>query len=473
MGQGEKDRGTGEGHAPSAAWPQFPAAGQVAAPPQETAAPAAPPRETARRRSGPAPGELVGVEGARIEGLLGLASGLVFGFVGTSLGHPADTVKTKMQVDPQFSGRSAAFVFRTTVRREGFLALYRGFIPPLIGGSCFMSAVFGSYSATFASCEGTTLMDPVFGTVRPAVVLASVAAAAARSVIETPFELVKTRLQLGQVAAPAALQSGGVLQHFRGLKVTMYRNVLLLGTMFSALDVGARLAPGVAGAPLLGPFFQGSVCNTLGWAVAWPFELLKSKVQGDTTGMLHRRSTVSMLSDVVRADGVRGMWRGFVLGGSRSFVVNGCSMVTHTNPCVCTPTHPHMRLHACFRTNAYVNAHTRTRTSAHAHAHTHEHARKDAKNSTLKIPHTQTDTQRETHTHRWLTNGSSISAVRAAPRLLSDSERFNPLATLPTYAHVPTGGGWRLSSAYRRWKKTFRESRSKQRSSVHGQGICP
>jgi len=122
MGQGEKDRGTGEGHAPSAAWPQFPAAGQVAAPPQETAAPAAPPRETARRRSGPAPGELVGVEGARIEGLLGLASGLVFGFVGTSLGHPADTVKTKMQVDPQFSGRSAAFVFRTTVRREGFLA---------------------------------------------------------------------------------------------------------------------------------------------------------------------------------------------------------------------------------------------------------------------------------------------------------------------------------------------------------------
>lgn len=118
-------------------------------------------------------------------------------------------------------------------------------------------------------------------------------------------------------------------------------------------------------------------------------------------------------------------------------------------------------------------SHTNTRTSAHAHAHTHEHARKDAKNSTLKIPHTQTETQRETHTHRWLTNGSSISAVRAAPRLLSDSERFNPLATLPTYAHVPTGGGWRLSSAYRRWKKTFRESRSKQRSSVHGQGICP
>ena len=339
----------------------------------------------------------MGEEGARIEGLLGLASGLAFGFVGTSLGHPADTVKTKMQADPQFSGRSAAFVFRTTVRREGFLALYRGFIPPLIGGSCFMSAVFGSYSAAFASCEGTKLMEPVFGTVRPAVVLASIAAAASRSVIETPFELVKTRLQLGQVAAPAALQSGGVLQHFRGFKVTMYRNVLLLGTMFVALDVGARLAPGIAGAPLLGPFFQGSVCNTLGWAVAWPFELLKSKVQGDTTGMLHRRSTVSMLSDVVHADGVRGMWRGFVLGGSRSFVVNGCSMVTHTR----------MRLHIHTRTcvftrmrpHQHVRAGTSTRTSTQAHAHTHEHTRKRAKNSTRTHIHTQTHTQTHTHTH--------------------------------------------------------------------------
>ena len=298
------------------------------------------------------PGELVGVEGAAIEGLLGLASGLAFGFVGTSLGHPADTVKTKMQADPQFSGRSAVFVFRTTVQREGFMGLYRGFLPPLIGGSCFMSAVFGSYSATFASFEGTVLMDPVFfGTVRPAVVLASVAAAASRSVIETPFELVKTRMQLGHAAASSVLPGGGVFQHYRGLRVTMFRNVLLLGTMFSCLDAGARFAPGIAGAPLLGPFFAGAVCNTLGWAVAWPFELLKSQVQGDTTGVLHRRSVVSMLSDVVRVHGVRGLWRGFVLGGSRSFLVNGCSMV-------CTHAHTHTHTHA--HTHARTHAHTHT-----------------------------------------------------------------------------------------------------------------
>ena len=65
----------------------------------------------------PRPGELVGVEGAFIEGMLGMASGLVFGLVGTSLGHPADTIKTKMHADPEFRGRGALFVFRSAVKR--------------------------------------------------------------------------------------------------------------------------------------------------------------------------------------------------------------------------------------------------------------------------------------------------------------------------------------------------------------------
>ena len=66
-----------------------------------------------------------------------------------------------MQADPRFSGRSAIFVLRTSVKQEGALSLYRGFLPPLVGGSCFMSAVFGAYSSTFAACEGTLLMDPM------------------------------------------------------------------------------------------------------------------------------------------------------------------------------------------------------------------------------------------------------------------------------------------------------------------------
>ena len=270
----------------------------------------------------PRPGELVGVEGAFIEGMLGMASGLVFGLVGTSLGHPADTIKTKMHADPEFRGRGALFVFRSTVKRGGVPALYRGFLPPLVGGSCFCSAVFGAYSSTFAACEGSFLMDPLGGGgPRPAVLVAAIAAAAARSVIETPFELVKTRMQLGQPWRPREAYVGG--------GVTLGRNVLLLGTMFASLDLATRAAPAVAAAPVAGPFVLGAVCNTAGWAVAWPLEVVKSQVQGDPRGQLQGKSVPALLWRVVCAEGPAGLWRGFVLGGTRSFVVNGCSMVAY------------------------------------------------------------------------------------------------------------------------------------------------
>jgi len=35
------------------------------------------------------------------------------------------------------------------------------------------------------------------------------------------------------------------------------------------------------------------------------------------------------ISDTLRTEGIQGMWRGFILGGTRSFVVNGCSMVAY------------------------------------------------------------------------------------------------------------------------------------------------
>lgn len=252
---------------------------------------------------------------------------------------PTHSYISREQADPRFHGRSALFVFRTTVKQEGLMSLYRGFLPPLIGGSCFCSAVFGSYSSTFAACEGTILMDPILGThLRPAVLLASGAAAASRSMIETPFELLKTRMQLGKEwrVAPGftghnskTFSFSQLRECYRGLRVTFCRNVLLLGTMFSVMDSSTRVAPGLASTPLAGPFFQGAVCNTIGWFVAWPFELLKSKVQGDTTGLLHRKSLFSLFAQVFRSDGVRGLWRGYALGGTRSFVVNGCSMVAY------------------------------------------------------------------------------------------------------------------------------------------------
>lgn len=54
----------------------------------------------------------------------------------------------------------------------------------------------------------------------------------------------------------------------------------MLGSFFIMCDYLERFTPDLMAVPLLGGFVKGGVCATAGWAIAWPFEVVKSKVQG-------------------------------------------------------------------------------------------------------------------------------------------------------------------------------------------------
>ena len=78
--------------------------------------------------------------------------------------------------------------------------------------------------------------------------------------------------------------------------------------------------------PLLGGFIKGGVCATIGWGLAWPFEVAKSLVQSNQ-GV--RGSTLTILGDIVRRSGPAGLWRGFLPGAMRSIVANGAGMAVY------------------------------------------------------------------------------------------------------------------------------------------------
>jgi solute carrier family 25 (mitochondrial carnitine/acylcarnitine transporter), member 20/29 len=96
-----------------------PAASAAAAPPVAAA--------PARR------GTLVGSGSGTTEGLRGLTCGLLFGLASPIVGHPLDTIKTKMQTS-HLRGNSLS-VFRDVIRVEGARGLFRGILPPLLGSS--------------------------------------------------------------------------------------------------------------------------------------------------------------------------------------------------------------------------------------------------------------------------------------------------------------------------------------------------
>jgi solute carrier family 25 (mitochondrial carnitine/acylcarnitine transporter), member 20/29 len=144
---------------------------------------------------------------------IGLASGAVFGAVSLVVGHPLDTIKTKMQAPSLGKGNinmhnsSAVRVAVDTVRREGVVGLYRGCVPPLLGSSLLRSVQFGTYEAVYAALSGvgrknlekTTKRAPgekVDLRVDWRIAVAGGSAGVARALLECPLEVAKIQRQV-------------------------------------------------------------------------------------------------------------------------------------------------------------------------------------------------------------------------------------------------------------------------------------
>jgi len=71
----------------------------------------------------------------------GFVAGVFSGIAKLSVGHPFDTIKVRMQTSQhaQFSGPLDCLL--KTVRNEGFVGVYKGATPPLIGWM-FMDSLY-------------------------------------------------------------------------------------------------------------------------------------------------------------------------------------------------------------------------------------------------------------------------------------------------------------------------------------------
>lgn len=72
----------------------------------------------------------------------GLGVGVLYGTTSVAVGHPFDTVKTKMQAQSGFESQSMLRTFTKTLREQGVRGLYRGCLPPLFGSGMFRSTQF-------------------------------------------------------------------------------------------------------------------------------------------------------------------------------------------------------------------------------------------------------------------------------------------------------------------------------------------
>ena len=74
------------------------------------------------------------------EGLFSLFTGFLFGATNSLVGHPFDTIKTKMQVQAEYLGEPGYIeCIRKVYKADGLIGYYRGVVPPLAGGVVYRS----------------------------------------------------------------------------------------------------------------------------------------------------------------------------------------------------------------------------------------------------------------------------------------------------------------------------------------------
>lgn len=191
------------------------------------------------------------------EALFGFGCGVLYGLTSPLIGQPLDTVKTKMQAQGSYMRGGMFNTFSNVVKNEGFLALYKGLLPPLIGSSIFRSIQFGVYNSTYANLKeypGMQSSVPFTFGIENRVVLAGVLASTCRSLVESPLELIKVRRQVGV--------SWDIRSLYKGFGVTWMRTTGLMTTFFCLVDSMVRHAPDLTNAPGIGPFIKGGVCAT-------------------------------------------------------------------------------------------------------------------------------------------------------------------------------------------------------------------
>lgn len=94
------------------------------------------------------------------EGVYSLVTGFLFGATNTLVGHPFDTIKTKMQVQAEFGQQQLKYIdtIKDTYRKEGPIGFYRGCVPPFFGSIVYRSLQFSVFELFFTMWEKSAIL---------------------------------------------------------------------------------------------------------------------------------------------------------------------------------------------------------------------------------------------------------------------------------------------------------------------------
>jgi solute carrier family 25 carnitine/acylcarnitine transporter 20/29 len=255
-------------------------------------------------------------------------SGAVAGVVGTSLGYPLDSIKTRIQTDPRkYSSMTQSL--RTIIKEEGILGLYRGLLSPMISLIILNTMNFSVYSKSMTSLG----LDYSY-TIRefePRVLIAGCTSGFFASIVSTPFELVKIQMQLNHGKDNIKIQNSastaysiinkyGLSSLYRGHKINTIREMVFLATYFGMYEHTKSLFS--SNLPTnISIVIAGGLSGSIGWIISFPLDCIKSQIQGSAI-QSSPLGIIKSFKYVIDTKGILGIYRGLHVSVVRAFLVS-------------------------------------------------------------------------------------------------------------------------------------------------------
>ncbi|XP_028756164.1 mitochondrial arginine transporter BAC2 [Neltuma alba] len=256
------------------------------------------------------------------------------GIAGIFSGYPLDTLRIRQQS----SNKGSAFsILRHVVAKEGPFALYRGMAAPLASVTFQNAMVFQIYAVFSRACDtSVSATDPPS---YKGVALGGFTTGAVQSLLLSPVELVKIRLQLqntGKVTeshkgpsqvAKTIWKKEGLKGIYRGLGITVLRDAPSHGFYFWTYEyMREQLHPGCrkSGQESLNTMLMaGGLAGVASWVCCYPLDVIKTRLQAQTPSSVKYRGIFDCLRKSVKEEGSTVLWRGLGTAVTRAFVVNG------------------------------------------------------------------------------------------------------------------------------------------------------
>ncbi|CAF0833740.1 unnamed protein product [Adineta steineri] len=222
--------------------------------------------------------------------------GFIAGVTGTIAGYPFDTVKVRLQTQTLnhrlYTGSLDCFI--KIAKQESILGFYKGMSSPMFGVAIINGIVFSiqNVSRGFFTNPDSYLTLTITGAI----------AGGVQSIICSPIELVKTRLQvqgIGQgrklFALSTHLYKGPFdclkksydrrgVRHgvMRGLSMTFARDIPSFAAYFPAWQFFVSTVSPTgqeADLPMYMSLIGGGFTGICAWTVSYPFDVIKSRYQ--------------------------------------------------------------------------------------------------------------------------------------------------------------------------------------------------